>query len=58
MCKRAMLLLLLLSVVAPAQVVDTWAFSSPEHRRRIALSAVPKPKPTGVYFARGGQYAS
>lgn len=33
MCKPAMLLLLLLSTVAQAQVVDTWAFSSPEQRQ-------------------------
>ncbi|MCW2480283.1 heme lyase NrfEFG subunit NrfF [Candidatus Symbiopectobacterium sp. NZEC135] len=33
MCKPAMLLLLLLSTVAQAQVVDTWAFSNPEQRQ-------------------------
>lgn len=33
MCKPVMLLLLLLSAVAQAQVVDTWAFSSPEQRQ-------------------------
>lgn len=33
MTKCAMLLLLLLSPVAQAQVVDTWVFSSPEQRQ-------------------------
>lgn len=33
MSKREMLLLLLLSTVAQAQVIDNWAFSSPEQRQ-------------------------
>lgn len=33
MCKRAMLLLLLLTAAAQAQVVDTWSFSSAEQRQ-------------------------